>query len=136
MACRNLLELRIITKYILQSSAERHRFVDDMYVDATGYTQATKTVAAQLDPELDLKDHDSMLKMIEARRVKRQFTEKTYVPVRFMARKVGLLSNYEAMNTLCSKMVHPTSLSVLSIEFEDKAQAKRLVAVSRLHLPQ
>jgi hypothetical protein len=37
-ACRNLLELRIITKYVLQSSAERHRFVDDMYIDATGYS--------------------------------------------------------------------------------------------------
>jgi hypothetical protein len=123
--CRNLLELRIITKYVLQSPTKRRRFFDDVYADATAYTEATKTVSTQLVPEMNVDSHDSMMSILEARKVARQITKHKYLPVRDMADSIGLRDTYDAMNKVCSKMVHPTSLSILTVDIEDQAQANR-----------
>jgi hypothetical protein len=124
-ACRNLLELNIIALHVVQSPTERRRFISDFYVDAAAYTQATKTISAELVPEMNPEDHNSVLGTIATIKTERQFTDSRYVPVRVRAEKVGRLDHYLAMNTVCSKMVHPTSLSILSVEFEDRAQANR-----------
>lgn len=125
-ACRNLLELGIITKYVLQSPTERRRFLDDMYRDAEAYTRSTKTVSTQLVPQMNVDSYDSLMGSLKARMVARKITAGSkYLPVQVMADSVGLRGNYDAMNKVCSKMVHPTSLSVLTVEYEDDAQANR-----------
>ena len=74
---------------------------------------------------MNVDSHDSMMNMLEARKVARQITKNKYLPVRDMADSIGLRDTYDAMNKVCSKMVHPTSLSILTVEIEDQAQANR-----------
>jgi hypothetical protein len=124
-ACRNLLELRIIAVHVVRSPGERRRFISDFYLDAAAYTEATKTISSELLPEMNLDVHYPVLNQIATIQAERHYSDTGYLSVRAMARATGLLDHYQAMNTVCSKMVHPTSLSILSVDLEGQAQANR-----------
>jgi hypothetical protein len=53
------------------------------------------------------------------------FFEDKFLQMRVVARAVGKEDEYLAMNKVCSKWVHPTSLSVLAIKREGEEQAFR-----------
>lgn len=122
-ACRNLLELRIFAKYLVLSPENRKRFMYDFIIDSEQTTEVQKRLAGQVAPNLSLEQYDFLLQSLASKRDDLDFTENKYLKPRDLAPSLGLGDEFDFMNKLCSKLVHPTVQSILS---DDKdAQSER-----------
>jgi hypothetical protein len=129
-ACRNLLEVAIFSKYVLISSEKATEFADDRLIDALQIgialrklEQDARNTRLALGPageqngplnSGDPTDADSIIqdytKQLEDARVSRR------KPLRVgdLACIVGLKDEYEAVNKISSKLVHPTAWSLFT----------------------
>jgi len=115
-ACRNLLELRVFTKYIVRSSDDRKRFISHLVLDFEQSTEAQKKLTAQVAPELSLDDNDSLLGELRTIKQNLGFVENRYLSAADLAKELNLEEEFGVMNKICSKLVHPTALSILLID--------------------
>lgn len=127
-ACRNLLELRIIAKFVAPSAANRKRFVFDMFIDLKETITAQKTIAESIAPEV-VPDHDTLLASLQRSSANIGFSESKYIRTSDLADTLGFADVYSAMRKATSKLVHSSALSVLGVEQEDSGQYKRNVFV-------
>jgi hypothetical protein len=119
-ACRNLLELRIFAKFITISSDNRKRFMGDLIVDCEQKTKALTKLAFLVTPELSTDYDDPHPEIIQNMRNKLDFQGKDYLSPMNLAKQLGLEDDFQLMHKLCSKQVHPTAQSILSIGLESQ----------------
>jgi hypothetical protein len=124
-AARNLLELRIITSYILKSKTNADRFMNDMWPDGVELFEAlerqqartTKQLGIEHDPKLLQQTIDNMQKQKEAFGLK---VKERHLDIKELAIETGNLDEYSDVNRICSKLVHRTAFSLLA--FENKGE--------------
>ena len=112
-AVRNLMELRILLRFVCQSQSNLERFNNDILV------VVPKTLQVLISSEHDASDsrkadHNRLLADIELARSKAGL-EKNSRPLlaRTCAAQVGLEKEYIACSTFTSPLVHPSALVIL-----------------------
>jgi len=118
-ACRNLLELDIFTKWVLQSPDNAKRFVADVAIDGTELFQSLKAWLLHYDPGAGAKELDETIWLGYERRKSEGTTGEKHLEVRDLADAVGMTADYKRTVKLCSKLVHPTAWSVISMREEE-----------------
>ena len=126
-ACRNLLELHIFTRYLIRSVVERKRFIDHFYIDYEQQAKAQEKYIVQLDraigldanTDTEMQVFQSFLNTIQVHKTRREIKENKYLATIEIAKEVRLEEEFASMNKVCSKLVHPTALSILAIAFPE-----------------
>jgi len=118
-ACRNLLELDILTKWVLQSPAKAKRFVADVAIDGTELFESLKAWLLHHDPGAGTVELDETLRRGYERRRAEGTSGKKHLEVRSVADAVGMTADYKRTMKLCSKLVHPTAWSIISMGEEE-----------------
>jgi hypothetical protein len=114
-ACRNLLELIIFLKFVLHSGDNARRFGDDRLVDGSELVRALRDLELHYDPNASTGILDDALDQMQRQMSTESITASKHLEVRRLAEMVGLKEDYAAVNRVCSKLVHPTSWSVLAM---------------------
>jgi hypothetical protein len=120
-ACRNMLEIAIFTKYVLISEANARRFADDRFIDGCDIITSLRTLELHLNPQTDTSLLDDALARMRAQMTAEGVTARKYLATGTLAESVGMKEDYVCMNRVCSKLVHPTSWSVLAMNKEDNS---------------
>ena len=114
-ACRNLLELTIFIKFVLLSGENARRFGDDRLVDGSELVRALRDLELHYDPKASTVALDDVLNQMQTQMNAESVTASKHLEVRKLAEMVGLKEDYASVNRVCSKLVHPTSWSVLAM---------------------
>ena len=114
-ACRNLLELTIFLKFVLLSGDNARRFGDDRLVDGLELVRALRDLELHYDAKASTVVLDTALNEMRAQMTAENVTANKHLEVRKLAELVGLKEDYASVNRVCSKLVHPTSWSVLAM---------------------
>jgi hypothetical protein len=123
-ACRNLLELDVITRYCLMSPENGKDFADDRWIDGIEIFKSFKEWMGVTDPGVQTPELDQTIANFEAEKVRQGLTRKTFLVVSHLARAAGMEDEYRHMNKVTSKLVHPTAFSVLA--FADEGELREL----------
>lgn len=120
-SCRNLLELAILTKYVLVSEANARRFADDRLIDGCDIIASLRTLELYLNPRSDTTLLDDALVRMRTQMVAEGVTATKFLATSALADVVGMKEDYACMNRVCSKLVHPTAWSILAMNKEDNS---------------
>jgi hypothetical protein len=117
-AHRNLMELLVWSKYIRQSQANLQRFHDDFYVDGALMMEAVIKVytdfAQQFPGAMKVSEEQYRMKAeLQKAREEAKLAGEGPLKASQVAKQVGLEKEYPAVNSITSKLVHPTALSIL-----------------------
>jgi hypothetical protein len=112
-ACRNMLELNIIAKFVMLRHSNANDFAEDMAVDGFDFFVAFREWYKGHHPARKLPELEQTIANFEAEKAKRGIT-RGYLKMATMAAAVGSSDEFQHINKAMSKLVHPTSLSVLS----------------------
>jgi hypothetical protein len=82
-----------------------------------------KTWMVYLDPAIKTPALDETLRLAYERKASEKVAEKKHLEIRDLAEEVGMTPDYRNTNRLCSKLVHPTAWSVLSMNEEGEYAA-------------
>lgn len=113
-ACRNLMEIAIYMKFVLQSCEDAEEFAADRLIDARDIATAFKKIMAELSPDQPDPDLDATLWMIQKQMASEGVTRTEYLRVSDLAKRVKLRAEYDNMNRVCSKFVHPSAWSLFT----------------------
>lgn len=116
-SCRNLLELAIWTKFALTSKANAYEFAADRLIDGKQIGICLKKLERSLNPNLKTSAFDEVIGTFARQMTNEGITRNRFLNMRDLARQVGLRDEYETMNQVCSKFVHPTAWSIFTAEF-------------------
>jgi hypothetical protein len=131
-ACRNLLEIAIFSKYVLISAEKATEFADDRLIDALQIGIALKKLEqdarktrqslqtkngddGQPTPDVST-DADAIIEDYRKQLQEAGVSREKPLRVSDLAKTVGLNDEYEAINKLCSKLVHPTAWSLFTAD--------------------
>jgi hypothetical protein len=120
-ACRNLLELVVFTKYVLISEADARRFASDRLIDGCDIIRCLKTLELHINPQSDTTLLDDALTRMQAQMAAEAVTASRYLATSALADKVGMKTEFDCMNRVCSKLVHPTAWSIISVNKGENA---------------
>ena len=112
--CRNLLELRVFAKFVVQGPENRKRFLDDMMVDTRQMYEETSKFAdywAKHDEKV-VADVAEGKRMIEALEEETGVLERRFLQPTILAQTLHL-EHLLPVHKFCSKLVHPTAHSIL-----------------------
>lgn len=121
-ACRNLLELKIITKYTLLNGTNAKRFVDEQVIDSIEFFSAAQAFLTGLDSK-KAGCLDDITSDLREQKKRLGISTAGFVKVGDMAVSVGLSSKYRHMAKFTSKLVHPTAFSVILKSDEGEFEA-------------
>ena len=113
-ASRNLLELLVFTKYILQSGANAKRFGEDRLVDGCELLIALRKLERHYSPTTPTPRLDDALKSMREQMRVENVTALKHLETSELAREVGMEQEFRSMNRVTSKLVHPTAWSTLA----------------------
>lgn len=128
-ACRNLLELTVFAKYVLVSEDNARRFAQDRLIDGCDIIRSLKALELYLKQGSDSAPLDDALTRMQAQMDSEGVTAKRYLSSSVLAGDVGMKEEYDCMNRVCSKLVHPTAWSILAVNKGENAfsQARPLL---------
>jgi hypothetical protein len=113
---RNLLELGIWSEYCSIAQENALRFADDAIRDYAGILGAISGLASAWDDQRSLDDVSELLKWHAARSPSHGIAadDRKYLRVSDAARELGpaVEESFKAINTVVSKLVHPTAFVV------------------------
>jgi hypothetical protein len=112
-ACRNMLELDVFTKYALLKGSHAKDFVDDMWIDAIDIFASFRAWVRVYDPAGAMPELDQTIANFVSEKARQGVTRNEYLKVSKMAAAVNFSEEYQRMNKVTSKLVHPTAFSVL-----------------------
>lgn len=115
-ACRNLLELAIFTKYVLKSREHLLDFAADRLIDGLQLAEGLKAIDQQLNAGTISTIADQAIAAYKTQMSSENVHRKTYLRTENLAAAVGMKSEYASLNRICSKFVHPTSWSLLTLD--------------------
>jgi hypothetical protein len=117
-AARNLLELRIWSMYVAKSEQNAWRFHQDQFID--GLTsirpmeKAADKIGSTVDAEFLRSTAAALRSMLTPLADNAGVTEANgYLSPKLVARELGIAGKFEVHNTITSKLLHATGLSVL-----------------------
>lgn len=115
-ACRNLLEVAIFTRFVLKSKTNEEDFAADRLIDALDIVRKLKDLERELDPNYSATELDDAIRDCRKQMREENVTRSRYLSTRVLAKQVGLASEYDTMNQVCSKFIHPTAWSLLTAD--------------------
>jgi hypothetical protein len=115
-SCRNLLELSVFTQFVLESKVNTDQFVEDRLIDGHQMAIALKELESYLNPGLTESVIDATLDAFQKQKEKEGITDRGYSNIRVLAAQVGMGKEFETVNKVCSKFVHPTAWSLLTAD--------------------
>lgn len=118
-ACRNLLELDIFTKWVLQSPDNVRRFTADVALDGIELFKSMKEWWLFWEQGADTKEMDETLRLAYERKSREGTTETKHLEVRVLADCVGMTEDYRHTNKLCSKFIHTMAWSIIHRDEEE-----------------
>lgn len=124
-ACRNMLELDIITQHVLKSEKDAKDFIDDRFTDGLEFFESFKTWSEFADPGFKSPELDQTIAWIRGEISKEGVTRRSYLKVRDLAKGLKLAEEYAHLNKVTSKLIHPTAWSVLSMRDEGELSMLR-----------
>jgi hypothetical protein len=113
-ACRNMLELNVFAKYSLLKGSNAKDFADDMWIDAIDIFSSFHAWVKLHDPANKMPELEQTIANFASEKARQGVTRKDYLRVTNMAVTVGFGEEYQRMNKVTSKLVHPTAFSVLA----------------------
>jgi len=113
-ACRNMLELNICTKYVLLRGTNAKDFVDDMWIDGIEIFSSFRAWITFHNPGGTAPGLDQIIADFLAEKAKQGISRTKYLRTQHMAAAVDFSDEYQHMNKVTSKLVHPTAFSVLN----------------------
>jgi hypothetical protein len=114
-ACRNLLEISVFTKYVLTSRGNARRFGQDRIIDGCDIARSLIGLELHCYPKSDTCVLDDWLTRMEAQGAAEGVTGSKFLPTSTLAEQVGMKDDFKAINRVCSKLVHPTAWSIISM---------------------
>lgn len=117
-ACRNLLELDVLTKFVLQSEENARRFIGHRLVDGIDIFQQARSYQLFHEPGSSTPAIDETIRMAEEKKASENIHDTGFLSVAKLAGSVGMSKEYSYMNKVTSKLVHPTAWSVLAMNDE------------------
>jgi hypothetical protein len=115
-ACRNLMEISIYTEYALRSEENAHELIDDMLMDVLDIFTSFKKWFTALDPTLPTPELNAELKTFQETKIDVGINRKRYRTTRELARILNREPDYDHASKVCSKLIHPTAWSLLSLD--------------------
>lgn len=115
-ACRNLMEIAIYTIFALQSKKNAEEFAADRLIDGRDMVVALKQIVAELNPKQPDPDLDASLKIIDQNMTAEGVTRTHFLRISDLAKRVNLRDEYDNLNRVCSKFVHPTAWSIFAVD--------------------
>lgn len=117
-AARNMLELHIFTRYALASEENTRRFIGDRLIDGIELFSAVRTYALYRDARTDTTAVDETIRIAKEQKIAESINEERYLSTSALAAKLGMLEEFQYMNKVASKLVHPTAWSILAMNDE------------------
>jgi hypothetical protein len=114
-ACRNLLELNVLIKYVLKSEADARRFIAHRLVDGIEIFKYAKTYQEFREPGSATPAIDETIRLAEEQKRSEGINETRFLSMAETADKVGMAKEYTYMSKVTSKLVHPTAWSILAM---------------------
>lgn len=115
LTCRNLLEVVIFTHFVLQCKANADEFAADRLIDTADIASSLKNLVSKLQPPGDTTDLDKAIRLCRKQIAEEGVNRDKYLRTSQLATKLNMRSEYDSINTLCSKFVHPTSWSLFNL---------------------
>lgn len=115
-SCRNLLELVIFTKFVLRSKANAEEFAADRLIDGREIGVYLRKLEIYLNPKLTVSAFDSVIEKFTNQMSDEGITRANYRRAKEVATQVGMLEEYDTVNKVCSKFVHPTAWSLFTAD--------------------
>lgn len=125
---RNLLELKIITAYVLVSKKKADRFINDMVPDGIEFFEAVESQQKRGASEADIPFNPAPVQqtLLNLRAEKARLglpANAKHLEIHNVAETVNLLPEYKDVNRICSKLVHRTAFSVLGFDATEELAA-------------
>jgi hypothetical protein len=108
------LDLSIFTQFVLKSKANADQFVEDRLIDGHEMAVALKELESHLNPGFTESVLDATLDAFQKQKDGEGITNRRYSNIRALAAQVGMGKEFETVNKVCSKFVHPTAWSLLT----------------------
>jgi len=114
--CRNLMEIAIYATFALQSKQNADDFAADRLIDGRDIGIALQKIVAELNPSQTDPDLEASLKDIEKKMAAEHVTRTQFLRIGDLAKRVNLRDEYDNLNRVCSKFVHPTAWSIFAMD--------------------
>jgi Family of unknown function (DUF5677) len=113
-SCRNLLELDIFTKYVLLSKANADEFAAHRLIDGLEIAERLREFELSTNASLAVSAFEPTIGQFNSTMAAAGIVRSPYLSAKRLAKAVNMEDVYEAMNKVCSKMVHPTAWAILT----------------------
>ena len=115
LSCRNLLELAIFAQFVLQCKANADELAADRLIDTADIAiESEEGWCPNCNPPGDTADLDKAIRLCQKQIAEEGVDRDRYLKTSQLATKLNMRSEYNSVNTLCSKFVHP-SVSLQSL---------------------
>jgi hypothetical protein len=126
-ACRNLLEIRIFSKYVSLSPENRKRFINDMTVDAVQTNDAMIRMMELVRPGCP-ESQGEIAKLVltsEALQQESGYNGTSFLSPTKLAKEMGLDLEL-SVHKFCSKLIHPTAQSILLVDAQNELERRAM----------
>lgn len=113
-ACRNLLEVAVFMRCVLISKAKADEFASHRWIDGIEVVERLKTLDFLMNPNLTASAFDVILGDFNQKMSADGVVRTAHLITRNWARDAGLIQEFDCINKVCSKFVHPTVWSILT----------------------
>ena len=108
-ACRNLPELCVFGKWMLQSDANAKRLAADVTIDGTELFESMKKWMEHQTRGIKLPEMDETLRLAHERRKSVGTLGERHLDISVLSAAVGMTEDYKHSMKLCSKFLHQTA---------------------------
>ena len=115
-ACRNVLELAIFTKFVLKSRIHLLEFAADRLIDGLQLAEGLQAIDQEIHPGKSSSFADEAIAAFKTQLSNENIGRRRYLRTEDLAKAVGMESQFATLNRICSKFVHPTSWSLLTLD--------------------
>jgi hypothetical protein len=113
-ACRNLLEVAVFMRCILASRAKAEEFASHRWIDGIEVVERLKKLDFLMNPSLTVSAFDALLSDFNQKMAADGVLRSPHLITRDWAKDAGLIQEFDCINKVCSKFVHPTVWSILT----------------------
>lgn len=112
-SCRNLLELDIFMKYVLMSKANADEFATHRLIDGLEIAEHLQEFDLHANPS-PINDLDFTIGELKQKMAAEGMLLSRRLSTRQWAKIVHMGEDYDAVNKVCSKLIHPTAWAILT----------------------
>jgi hypothetical protein len=113
-ACRNLLEVALFMRCVLSSKAKADKFASHRWIDGIEVVERSKKLDLLMNPSLTTSAFDALLSDFNQKMSADGVVRTAHLITRDWAKDAGLIQEFDCLNKVCSKFVHPTVWSILT----------------------